>query len=103
VDKFAEITGHIEGCGTGIGENVSRILVGHSTILITFVERLYCRHINHEINGIERSWLNVIEPIFRTVSLTSLRKGAMSVSYQLMRASAGDTLDFEREVDVFKY
>jgi hypothetical protein len=106
VDKFPEITGEIEFRGTSIGEHVSCILVRDTARTKLVIIRF---DLEHQLLVIiilalfdHRFWNDDTETIFRAVSLTSLRKGAMAMSHQLMGASAGDTLDLEGKINVLE-
>jgi hypothetical protein len=103
VDKFPEITGQIQRSGTGIGEDISGILVGDTFRLITVIPISDLFHsVTHfyRVDGVRG---NILETILGTISLAPLGKGTMPVSHQLVGTGPGDTFDLEGEVDVFQH
>jgi hypothetical protein len=101
VDKFTKIAREVQLGFTSVGENVTSILIGYSDILIIFIPIFQGCHICREMNWINCIRYDVIKTILGAIPLTPLCEGAVSMSYQLMRTSSGDTLDFEGEIDVF--
>lgn len=102
MDEFPQIAGEIERCHTSVGKNVSGILVRYSAILKGVIIRIHTHRIFEEAT-INSGRAYYTEAILGAVTLTSLRKGAVTVSDKLMGTSTRDVLNLEGEVDVFKH
>jgi hypothetical protein len=103
MDQFSEITGQIQRCGTGIGEDVPGIFVGYTQILIVIIPTLYVFHILIEGAIAQGRGYYILETIFRAVPLATLSEAAMAVTHQLMGTGSGNTFNLEGEVDMLKY
>jgi hypothetical protein len=103
VYQFSQIERHVQRGGTGIGEDITGILVGDILPLVVAVKAFDYAHVASELSSVDRGGGYILEPFFGTIPLATLGKGTMPMSHQLMGAGPGDTFNLEGEVDMLKH
>jgi hypothetical protein len=102
VDKLSQIAGQVERGFTGIGENITSVLIRDTAFLILLIPVLDVLHVICETSFINSGRCHKTETVLGAVTLTALSEATVAVSHKLVGTGTRDTLDFECEVDMLE-
>lgn len=102
MNQLSQIQRHIQRRFTGIGQDVSCVLIRRAVRLILGVPFGDNAHVVIELILTNRGRYDVAEAVLIAVTLTALGVAGVTVAYQLMRTRTTDTVNAEGEVDMLK-
>ena len=106
MDKLSQVAGQVQLGLTGVGENISCVLIRNTSFLCIGVSIGNSFHkllvVSAIISFCDSRWNDKPKAVLRTISLTALSETTVPMPHELVRTGTGDTLDFEGEMNVFK-